>query len=255
MHHPANDNLSKNLFSNAMRIYRSKGIKHLLRSSFWYLMDMHFTSFYYNTFKSSETFLFQGIKYHYIFHSYCTTWKNERCAIIPIALDIVQKYTENGKNILEVGNVISHVRSVVHDVVDKYEIADGVRNEDIAYYDTSKKYDLIISLVTIQHVGYTEFPRDPSKILRAMENLKNLLTPDGTIILLHALGENKEMDELLNTGKLKLNQMFYLKKISKYMWAEAKWQDVKNLSYDYSIPSARGVLIGVFAKNSAKKII
>ena len=176
-------------------------------------MDMHFTSFYYNTFKSSETFLFQGIKYHYIFHSYCTTWKNERCAIIPIALDIVQKYTENGKNILEVGNVISHVRSVVHDVVDKYEIADGVRNEDIAYYDTSKKYDLIISLVTIQHVGYTEFPRDPSKILRAMENLKNLLTPDGTIILLHGLITRKKSMGKYSSQKVPITELHLIESL------------------------------------------
>jgi SAM-dependent methyltransferase len=251
----SNDNLYQNLLSKAISIYRSKGLKHLLHSSFWYLIDMYVTGAYYNKFKSSETFHFQGKSYHYVFHRYCTTWKNERCAIIPIALDIIKEYQNRGKNVLEIGNVTSHIYPVIHDVVDKYEIADGVINEDVVEFQPSKRYDLILSIVTMQHVGYNESPQDPTKIIKAMENLKKIVSPNGIIIIIHALGENKEMDELLKNGKLEFNQRFYLKKFSKYKWAEAKWEDVKDLPYDYSIPTARAVLIGIFVKNTAKKII
>jgi hypothetical protein len=35
-------------------------------------------------------------------------------------------------------------------------------------------------------------------------------------------------------------------KVSKYVWKEASWEDVKDLPYDYSIPFARGVVIGIY---------
>jgi hypothetical protein len=81
-----------NLFSRAKKLYKTKGIRYFIHSCFWYLIDRSLAPTYYSKFKSSETFLFQGKKYHYIFHRYCTTWKNERCALLPIALDVVKDY-------------------------------------------------------------------------------------------------------------------------------------------------------------------
>ena len=132
-------------------------------------------------------------------------------------------------------------------------MANGVINEDVTEFGQSKRYDFIFSIVTMQHVDRNESSRDPTKIIKAMENLKKIMSPDGIILIFHGLGENKEMDELLKTGKLEFSQIFYLKKISKYQWAEAKWDDVKYLSYDYSIPTARSVLIAVFVKNMSKQ--
>ena len=86
-----------------------------------------------------------------------------------------------------------------------------------------------------------------------MENLKKILSPDGIIVILHGLGENKEMDELLNDNTLGFNQKFYLMKTSTFKWAEGKWEDVKNLTYDFSIPSAMTVVIVVFEKNFNNK--
>jgi hypothetical protein len=48
----SNDNINENLLSKAISIYRSKGLKYLLHSSFWYLIDKYVTSAYYNKFKS-----------------------------------------------------------------------------------------------------------------------------------------------------------------------------------------------------------
>jgi hypothetical protein len=244
----SNDNLYENLLSKAISIYRSKGLKHLLHSSFWYLIDMYVTSAYYNKFKSSETFQFQGKSYHYVFHRYCTTWKNERCAIIPIAREMVLQYQKQGKKILEVGNVMSYIYPVVHDVIDKYEIVEGVINKDIVDFQTSKRYDLIFSIVTIQNIGNAESPSYPSKVLKAIGNLKKILALNGEIVILHPLAENKEMDELIKKGLLRFSDQFYLMKVSKYKWKEASWEDVKDLSYDYSIPSARGIIIGYINK-------
>lgn len=46
-----------------------------------------------------------------------------------------------------------------------------------------KKYDfLIISISTLEYVGWNEDPRDPGKVIRAIENLLELLSPSGKII-------------------------------------------------------------------------
>lgn len=138
-----------------------------------------------------------------------------------------------------------------HDILDKYEIADGVIIEDVTEFHSLKRYDLIFSIITMQHVRSNESRRNSTKIIKAIENLKKILSHDGIILILHGLGENKEVHKLLETGKIKLDKIFYLKKICKYKWRGAEWEEVRNLEYDYSVPTARAVLIGVFARSKA----
>lgn len=239
---------NSNLFSSVRHLYRVRGLGYLIRKAFWYLIDMYFSSFYYNKFRSSETFQFQGKDYHYVFQRYCTTWKNERCVVLPIAWDILSEYQKRGKKILEVGNVTSYTYPIVHDVIDKYENTKRIMREDVVEFKTSKQYDLIFSIVTMQHIGYNESPRDPKKVLRAMQNLKNILAHNGKIVILHGMGENKEMDELIKNGLLGFERQYYLMKVSGYKWKEAGWEDVKDLPYDYWTPSARGIVVGIYEK-------
>lgn len=241
--------LNSNLFSTARNIYSTRGLGYLIRRSFWHFIDLFFSSIYYNLFRASETFQFQGKQYHYVFHKYCTTWRNERCAIIPIARNIVVDYQNQGKAILEVGNVLSYIYPVFHDVIDKYENVKNVIKDDIVEFKTSKQYDLIFSLVTMQHIGHNESQSDPKKVLKAMENLKNMLAPNGQIVIIHALGENKEMDELIKNGSLRFSSRFYLKKVSGYKWKQTGWSSAKDLPYDYQTPSARAVLVGIYNNN------
>jgi cyclopropane fatty-acyl-phospholipid synthase-like methyltransferase len=51
-----------------------------------------------------------------------------------------------------------------------------VINEDVVNFKSKKKYDLIVSISTLEHVGWDE---KPMKIPRAIENLKTLITPQG----------------------------------------------------------------------------
>jgi len=50
--------------------------------------------------------------------------------------------------------VLSHYFAVKHDIVDKYEIAPSVVNEDLVNFKPGKKYDLIVSISTLEHVGW-----------------------------------------------------------------------------------------------------
>lgn len=69
---------------------------------------------------------------------------------------------------LEVGNVLSHYFPIHHDIVDKYEVCPGVINQDIADFLPQEKYDLILSISTVEHVGWDEQPQEPTKLLQVI---------------------------------------------------------------------------------------
>jgi len=197
----------------------------------------------------SRTFNFQENIYNYFCHKYNFTWSNERSIEVPIIWDIVKK--SKGK-ILEVGNVLSHYYSVSHDIVDKYEKAKGVINQDIVNFRPSLGYDLIISISTLEHIGWDEIPREPGKILRALNNLKlNCLAPGGKMVITVPLGKNLELDKFLNEDKIDIGKQYYLRRVSKKNdWIEVGWNDVKDLKHDSSFPfySANGIVIGIYEK-------
>lgn len=201
---------------------------------------------YHKTFESAESFRFRGVAYPYFYHIYGTTWRNERSVEIPIVWKIVNDTKD--KNILEVGNVLSYRFRVYHDILDKYDKNEGVINEDVVHFSTQKRYDLIISISTLEHVGWDESPKDPSKILYAFENLKRLLSPGGRLIATLPLGYNPEMDRLLLNGDITFDERYCLKRIRKKRWQEARWEDVKGAQYDRSIPSANAIIVGIMIK-------
>ena len=88
---------------------------------------------------------------------------NERSIEVPIVMEIVNQ--NKGKRILEIGNVLSNYYKVSHDIVDKYEKAPNVINQDVVDFKTNEKYDLIVSISTLEHVGWDEEPRDDKKNL------------------------------------------------------------------------------------------
>jgi len=234
----------------AKEVAKEKGVCYVIRSGIritfsWLINPLGY--YYHKIFKSPKTFTFSGGYYNYFIHKYNTTWKNERTVEIPIILKIINE--SEGKEILEVGNVLSHYFPVKHDVVDKYEQANNVIMQDVCDFQSPKKYDLIVSISTLEHVGWDERPRDPMKILQAIENLKSLLAPKGKIIVTLPLGYNTEMDKLLRSGKIQFTKMYYLKRISKdNEWVETDWKDIKNAKYNYSLICAEGLVIGIIEK-------
>ena len=168
---------------------------------------------------SRKRFIFRGKQYPYFFDGYKLTWMTERAIEVPIVKEFVGQF--KGKEILEVGNVLCHYFAGSHDVVDKYERAPGVINADIVHFDPGKEYELIISISTLEHVGFDEEPKEPDKIQKAVENLLRILAPGGKIVVTLPLGYNPDVDTLLESGWPELADVYYLKKTS-WMneWAE-----------------------------------
>ena len=192
--------------------------------------------------RSTNEFSIQGNKYHY-FHS-LNTWENERCIEIPIIRSFIGKNI--GKNILEIGNVFSNYYPFNHDIVDKYEEAKSVINHDVVDFSTNKRYNLIFSISTLEHVGFDEQPKDSTKILRSIENLISLLEIGGKIIITLPLGYNLEMDKMISESKIPFTEVFYMKRVSKdNQWLEVREEDVMGIKYNFPFKCANALLIGI----------
>lgn len=235
------------LLFKAKKVYKEKGVYSVLRAGVKRItipLNNSLEYYYYKVFRSRRTFAFQGETYRYFYNKYNKTWRNERTVEIPIVWGIVKKY--KGRNILEVGNVLSHYFPVIHDIVDKYEKANNVINQDVVDFSPSKKYDLIISVSTLEHVGWHEIPRDSKKILHAIENLRRLLISKGKMVVTLPLGYNLELDKLIKNYEIQFTKRFCLKRISKdNKWIEVRWKDVQDVRYDHPFNYANGLIIVV----------
>ncbi len=180
-------------------IYRAKVL--ILNKLYYYLYWRHL----------NREFVFDGKRYQYFYHPYNTTWSNERKVEIPIIRELLKQ--NQGKRILEVGRVLPHYFPVSHDVLDKYEKGKDVINEDVVDFTPARKYDLIVSISTLEHVGWEETPKEPEKAIRAVENLERCLNPGGKIVFTVPVGQNPYLDNLISDKKIRTDKLYYFNEI------------------------------------------
>lgn len=237
----------KRLSTRVREAYKERGIRFVVHSGIKVFVGMLISDtikcYYYKMFKP-KSFTFQGRIYDYFYHKYGRTWENERSVEVPIIWEIVKKHQEG--SILEVGNVLSHYFPVQHDILDKYEKASRVINQDVVNFQPPKKYGLIVSISTLEHVGWDEKPKNPLKILHAIENLKTrCLAPGGRIVVTLPLGYNSHIDKLLRKGKMPFTRKYYLKRVSYTSYLEVYWKDVCQVKFGLPFPYANGLVIGI----------
>ena len=195
---------------------------------------------FYSTLNGRWMFEFQGKTYKYLFRRYNTTYANERAVEIPIVMAVVRQHPE--ERVLEVGNVLAHYYPHHHDVLDKYEQAPGVSNGDVVDFQPGKLYDLIVSISTLEHVGWDEEPRDPPKFLRGVEHLSTLLAPGGKMLVTLPIDYNAGLDGFLKEGRVPFTSIAYMKRISdENQWREATWEEVQDVKYTPASRSALGM--------------
>ena len=142
-----------------------------------------------------RTFPFRGKQYEYFVHSHNLTWRNERAVELPIALRFLED--SNGR-VLEFGNVLGRYgANVARVILDKYERGPGVINQDIVDYFPENGFDRIVSVSTLEHVGWDESPQEPQKVFLAWDRLRGLLNPQGSMLITVPLGQNPLLDEAI----------------------------------------------------------
>ena len=189
-------------------------------------------------------FTFRGQQFEYFVHPYNATWRNERSLEVPLARHMLEKY--DPADVLEVGNVLSHYFRVRHTILDKYERRRGVVATDVVEYAPSRRYSLVLSISTLEHVGWDETPRQPGKHLEAVKRLRELLAPGGVLMITVPLGQNLDLDRDLEAGKLGLGEYVFFKRVSYREWREAGWAEVKGTPYGKPFRGGNALAIGFF---------
>jgi hypothetical protein len=198
-------------------------------------------------FRSHETFQFRGRDFHYFLHNYNITWANERAVEIPVAMHHLQQ--GSGRRVLEVGNVLSRYFASDHTVVDKYDSSPGVLNLDVATDDLGGPYDLIVTVSTLEHVGWDEQPRERGKVVRALANLERHLARGGTLFVTVPLGYSDELDGLIDSGEFRLDEQTFLRKLSgRNDWVVCTREETRGCRYNDRWPGASAILIGTTRK-------
>jgi SAM-dependent methyltransferase len=194
-------------------------------------------------------FDFGGERFGHFVHPFILD--NERTVEIPLALRRVERH--RGGRILEVGNVLSAFARFDHVVVDKYENAEGVINEDIVDYRPDHLFDLILCISTLEHVGWDETPRDEAKIPRALDAMRSLLAPGGEALVTLPLGYNANLDHLLADGALRFDAIRYLRRVSAdNRWVEASREEVAGAEFGRPFSCANALVVGTLRRPDAE---
>ena len=233
--------LSFTVYWTIIKISRSNVVTRVLIDLLAYL--------YYKIFRTDRYFKFIGKKYRYFYHLYNRTVAGERIVEIPISKSYIDKY--KGKNILEVGNVLSHYFKVEHDILDKYEKGKDIINEDVVNYTSNKKYDLIISISTMEHVGHSYGEKkDLKKFSKGIKNLKKLLANNGKLLITLPVYYNSYVTNLIIKKKMPFKKGYFMKRYS--FWNEWKQVDyrqaVSGNKYDGFYANSNVIYIGEYNK-------
>ncbi|MBN2421490.1 hypothetical protein JXB27_04390 [Candidatus Woesearchaeota archaeon] len=197
--------------------------------------------------RKGRKFEFENEKLYYNLSKYGMCWNSERTIEMPIIIKILDKMNAKHRNMLEIGNVLNNYKKYGQIVVDKFEKNKGVINEDILNYKTKKKFDIMVSVSTLEHVGWDETPSKPENILLAVKNIKqNILKKGGILLFTIPIGYNPYIDSLIAKNKIKLEKEWYFKKISlSNKWKETTKKYAFSREYNYPYECANALFIGI----------
>lgn len=133
-----------------------------------------------------------GRQLRYETSEYNASRTNERAVEIPIAMDWIDR---NPGRLLEVGNVLRHYdHTMAHTVIDRYEQAQGVTNMDILDFKPSIRFDRIVTISTIEHIGWDDDPRDAERAIWVIPHLRRMLNDQGRLLVSFPIGHHPELD-------------------------------------------------------------
>lgn len=188
-------------------------------------------------------FEFEGKRYRYMFHPYGATIRGERIVEVPIALEELKQHA--GRRILEVGNVLSHYLSCDHDVVDKYEQYPRCINQDILDFRPDHLYDFIISISTVEHIGWNESEREPDKAVRALSHMRSLIATGGRMLVTVPWGQNPALDRYLQSQDCLFDQLKFMKRVSsRNTWVQTSSEVLQCARYGGPYPFANVLVLG-----------
>lgn len=194
--------------------------------------------------RAAKSFPIGGRSLPYFVHHYNRAWRNERSVELALAFDFLDRH--HSDRLLEVGNVMAHYGRTGHDILDKYETSPGVLNDDIVDLAPSEPYDALLSISTLEHVGWDETPRDRDKTVVAYHAMRRAVRKGGAMLLTCPIGQNQFLDEHIAEGRIDFPEIHYLKRVSKANdWEEVALTDVLGSRYDHPYRNANALFVGI----------
>lgn len=237
----------------------------------------------------ADTFLLSGKTFHYDRSGYNNL--GERVVEIPVLYDFLSTVPSDAR-MLEVGNVLENYLhyypsyTVVNNrqVVDKYELGSSVLNKDIRHLAPNNKYQAIISVSTVEHVGRqwpgAEKLEGCEAPLTAVAKIYDLLEPGGISFITFPFGELTQTDSLIQFNSDYLQLLFdkygvprdavsirFMKRTAielvrlenrwrtgtRALWLEADEGEMSGVELDAPCPSGNGVAFLTMKKGAVRK--
>ena len=174
---------------------------------------------------------------HYEFRRW--TWRTERC--VEIALGGRALQSRRPEDVLEVGNVLPLAGIAGHTVVDKYEEGPGVLNVDIIDFDPGRTYELVVSISTLEHVGWDEVPEEPDKAATALEHIAQL---GEKLLVTIPVGVHQRLESAFLTGPF--DDIAFLVKTGRLArWAQRPIEERSRVRYGAPYAYGNGILVGM----------
>jgi hypothetical protein len=184
----------------------------------------------------------------YFCHWYNLTFDNERAVEVSIFLRIIEKYS--AAEVLEIGAVLSNYIDHDHLVIDKYEPGKHILNTDIVDVSMTNRFPLIISISTLEHIGFDEYPQDNSKVVRAVEVIKRHLGKEGLFVASVPVAYNRNID-LLVTEEILFDHQYYLeRKSGSNRWTQTSKDKALQRDFNSPYPFGNALVIGIVGDSS-----
>ena len=196
----------------------------------------------------NRSFWADGKQYRYLVHPYNHTWKNERAVELPMLVSLLK--TSPSSDILEIGNVLSHYFCTHHDIIDMHEISFRRRiiRKDILAYQPTRKYGLVLSVSTVEHIGWDDGSGRPERVLDFPSKVRGMLKPAGQAVISIPLGYNPVLDNALRTGELNVSRAVFLLRVSSdNLWEETDVATAFETKYGSPFPCGNAVAICSFS--------
>ena len=174
------------------------------------------------------------------------TWANERCLELALARRFLAGIPPD--RVLEVGDVTRHYFGGGHTVVDKYE--PGALQVDIVDFESDRRFDLILSISTFEHIGFDEAdgPEEAgavaAKIRAALDRCLGLLSPGGRLVITVPLGYNPALDAMIGADDLGCDRATWFKRFPRRRWREVGREEALACRYGSPHPFANGIMLG-----------
>ena len=191
-----------------------------------------------------QTFRIDGRELPYVVHPYNETYRNERAVELAVAFDWLDRQPAGPT--LEVGHVLGHYRDIPnHTVVDLYEPAPGVLNVDALTYAPETRFQSIVAISTLEHVGFDEDDQDAGKTARLVDHLASLLVPGGELLVTFPLGYNRHLDDHLLAGTLGLDHVSIMRRTTTLgAWEQGTLEDVPRARYGFPFHHGNVIAVG-----------